>query len=893
MDFRHIWKFLKDEKEFFDTFKQYLDVPIDYNNSIYFVGLEWMADPMNLLLMLFRAKFTTMKPTQDTEYVRIKKVLDSRKLEPPFKKKEYDKYMQDFYTNQAVLYVMESSLGAKDNEFIIPSKKVANEKFKDSSQAIESIFESLYIYEGKAARYYVDIYDTITGFDVFLESGPIHVRVSGTNASCFNEENTRKIKIDDDIEIYSIDTNIQNVAEKNNSIFVDTEAEFSLNNIINKFSSFKINSNNEYFISDVAKWITSNMKTGSIVSIKNRSLSEYISNSIISLSINKTPNSLRKMVDLSKLSSHLTKVERTSILEQISFDLSQDLLDMIVPYMEKEDKDVVRKISEMLDKSHIELTSKIIRLGKETGTIRAYNKIFNYYFDLSMSLSGISNSLIPELGGMRKIINLLSISSDDVPSNVTNLEVFIGSILLKVIHIEFSSLPIFNDFLKSGIHVIKDEVSINYTGGVYGNGGNNSVDGWCFEKSNMNISIPVKRPTKIDAIKSVELLKKSLSKFIKTSNKDVEFSALMMVSLMLVPLMRKGDGPSISFVADDDILIDSFSEYIFNGIFRYAEPINTDSGYVIENMINKRGNPIVCKYSGAVTKSIDAAVKLKSSSEVISRFRSTEELTYRTNDGSIILLSRKKVSIKDTVVFNIPIYELSTGEFMIDRKSDESGVLASYFANSRNKIRVVEEKLLDDLRKRVKKGYKVKNHSYYHFFFQLLPSMVALEFLLGEDAWAFHDDIVVYKFGEENALNVKTARNIVLSSMAGKYSISELLNDEIRKSELASTYEVFFDIFMIDKIYHMAYLEKENSDLYVVAFSIKELFKKIGGDFEMTIDEFRNHIIEDSSYIKYDNACRNYRLGSNKEITITNAFFAKKDIEKSDFAAIKINKNDI
>ncbi len=163
-----LWHFIRENDAFFRKLTLDSDIIIDFKNEMFSIGDGMYADPFMLITKSFRTKFNKSGPSKDHEFTRMNKLLYPTGTKLPMARKEYDEYINFEEKNQLILYVIEEHMGAKNNTFTIPTKEYANKLYKNVSDNIEKVLSDMFIYSGRVARYYVDIYDRLSGFEVYL-----------------------------------------------------------------------------------------------------------------------------------------------------------------------------------------------------------------------------------------------------------------------------------------------------------------------------------------------------------------------------------------------------------------------------------------------------------------------------------------------------------------------------------------------------------------------------------------------------------------------------------------------------------------------------------------------------------------------------------------------------
>ena len=851
---------------------------------MFFYGELWSAEPFYLMLKMFRKKFEESAPSSDHEFTRINKILYSNNIKIPFGKREYDEYINYDNINQRILGILETTLGATSGKFIIPTKEYSNSMFKDVSKDMESILSGLFIYEGKEARYYVDIYDRLTGFEVFLDSGTIFIPVKFVEIprSAFNEDTL--VKASEKTTITIVDIKHDNIECYENIVFIPEEYTDSIRNVVKYFNSFNIVNDDTDFIMNIIESIGKLSTKDSIITVNGKLVTNFISNTLMDMYSTHGSSSIAGMIDIARVVSTMNKVNRGIIMDSIAVDISGDVVDLLKPYVNGSNDDYIIKVSELVNNKDIEFVARIVRLNGDSSSIRFYNKKLKYYKDFNVDKNGVVNELIPEMGGLRFMASYCGVNEDNVPSGFKTIEAFILNVTLKVIHGEFGNLPLFDRFYGSGVHKVGEKVVFNSRHGVVGLGGRHAFGGVLFNPSEVDVSIPKTRPSKTQAANSIKELADNFEGFIATAGDRHKLLAVLLASSSILPILSRGNKSIVSIYGAGVYTRDGIKQRIFKGCYRNANVVNTDSDFVIKTITDGSTSFIVSDLTKNTEKTLKKLASERYGTETTSRFRNTDSMTKSINTSPILVFSDNPWIIDESFVFNFPARIGSdAGSYLYDT-DDLSSTIIQYSMNSVKKIRSAEDRFLLKIRKKLNMENINSRHPYVDFFEKILPGMCLVDITGYMDAWDFHDLMYSAFFKDESIHNTMNIEKLILSLQDGSHKIEDkLFDDNLRRNQNG-------DIVAVDKIFHVSYASKDNTDNYVLLFKKREVYELIKEDIGMNFVNFSMLIDGLKSSISSDNAMRNFRIDHDRSKTPYNWYNELFGKDKDNFAALKINK---
>lgn len=884
MKFEELWLFLEENRDFFDKLAFSAEVKIDYENEKFSMGDTWSADPFYLITKLFRKKFEESSPSNDHEFTRINKILYAHGIKIPFGKREYDGYVNYENMNQRILSILETILGSYDGKFVIPTKEYSNKMFKDVSRDMENILSGLFVYEGKEARYYVDIYDRLTGFEVFLDSGSIFIPVKFIDVprSAFNED---KLTTSTDKDLITVaDILYTNSEGYENIVFIPEEYTDSIRNVAKYFNSFNIVNDNNDFIMNTIKSINTLSKKDPVITVNSEMATSYISSILIEMYLEHGSSSIAQMIDIARVVASMNKINRGIVIDAISADISGDVVDMLKTYIDGSNDDYIAKISELINNKDVEFVARIVRLNGDSSSIRFYNKKMRYFKDFNVDKNGIINELVPELGGFRFIASYCGINKDNTPSGFKTIDAFILYVILKVVHGEFGNLPLFDRFYGSGVHRIGEKIVFNAKNEVHGLSGRHSFDGVLFNASNIDVVLPKSRYTKSNASSAIDNLAERLKGFISSADNRHKLASIMIASSSIMPMLDRGNKAIISIYGAGLYTKDGFKQRIFRGCFRNANVVKTDSDFVIKDMTDGSTSFVV---SDLNNKTRDILTKLASErfgTETTNRFRNTDSTVKTINTAPLFVFSDEPWIIEESFVFNFPARVGSeAGSFLYDT-DDISSIIIQYAINNYKKVKAAEDKFVSKMRKKLNSKDLNSRHPYVDFFEKILPGMCLVDITGYMDGWDFHDMMYNVFFNDASIHNVMNIEKLILSLQNGSSKVEDKLFDsKLRMNQNG-------DMVAVDKIYHNSYVNKSDTDNFVLLFKKREVYDKIKDDININFVDFSILIDSLKSAILLDTAMRNWRVEHDKDKTLYNWYIELFGKDKDNFAAIKISK---
>lgn len=884
MNFDLFWSFIDENASFFDKLAYIACVKIDYNGKKYYIGENWNADPVYLFLYLFRRKFDDMPPSLDHEFTRMNKMLYANGIKLPFGKKEYDEYVNYENINQRILSILETVIGAKNGKFIVPTKEYSNKMFKEVSRDMETILSGIFIYEEREARYYVDIYDRLTGFEVFLDSGTIFVPVKfmDIKRSAFMEDRLRSIDTLETVIVSEIQDSMS--SDSDNKIYIAEEFPDSIYNVAKYFNSFMIDSDDIDFCISMIDSINRLSDSDPVITIGSEFAPSFMASIIIDMYLRHGSSSISRIIDIARVASTMNNINRSIVIDAISVDISGDIVELLKPYIEGSNDDYIARITELVSNRNIEFTSRIIRLNGDNSSIRFYNKEMKYYKDFNVDKNGIMNELVPELGGFRFIASYCGINNDNIPSGFNTVESFILYAILKVVHAEFASLPVFDRFYGSGIHKMGEKVVFNSKHGVYGLGGRHSFGGVLFNPSDIDVRLPKTRPTKNSASSVIKELEEKMSGFVSTADKRHTLSAILLASSSVVPILSRANKPIVAIYGAGLYTRDGLRQRIFNGCFRNSNVVNTESDFVLKTIADGSTSFIVSDLNRFTQKTLKKLASERFGTETVNRFKNTDSTVKTINTAPIFVFSEDPWLIEESIVFNFPARVSSeAGSFLYDT-DDISSILISYCMNNHKKIVAIEDKFVQKIRKKLNLKNMSSKHPYVDFFEKILAGMCLVESTGFIDGWDFHDMMYEAFFNGDNIYNAMNIEKLLLSLQNGSSKIEDKLFDETLRMNQNG------DIVAVDKVFHATYVDKEDTDNFILIFKKRDVYNIVKEDINMSFTEFSMFIDGLKNAILIDNAMRNYKLGHDKTKTIYNWYNELFGKDKDNFAAIKISK---
>ena len=888
LEISELWSFIEENESFFRKITVDSEFSIDFKKNKYAISGVSFADPFMLITRAFRHKFSKMGQSKDHEYTRISKMLYSAGTKLPLSRKEYDEQISFEDKNQAILYVIEEHMGAKDNTFMIPTKEHANSLYRNASENIEKILSDMFIYSGKKARYYVDIYDRLSGFEVHVGESSIFIpsRNKNIGRSALYEDRLRSANEDTTVTICSM-SDIDAVDRVEHMVFVSIDYPESVKNISKYFRKFDILSDDTQFASLIAKELTRNSDDSISVTINGTNSIESLYTKVIAMYLSDSTGSIPYILDIAKVIAVYTKAEREIFVSGLSPDIPEDVIAILRPYVDGNDDSHEAKISDMIDEDNIELSAKIIKSNGDSSSVLFYNKEMRYFKEFQVDRTGVINEFIPDLGGFRYISLVCGINRDKVPSGYTTIDSYIAALVLKIIQREFARLPLFQRFVSSGVHVVGEIPFFAHKSGVYGTGGRHSVDGVLVNSPKIEPAIPRAKYSKRQSNMALHKVVAESAGFITNDAKEHELFALMCVSSLISPMLQKVNKFTISVVGANKYTKEGLVHAIFKGVFRNAIPIKTDSGYVINQTVDGSSSILVVEDDKEISKSIYNISRERIREETIVRSRNSNKVFTMVNAAPLVVFTEKPWLMEDSIVFNFKPRVASSPDSILYDFEDLSGGIATYIVSNYRRIKQLEEKFISFAKKKVRTDEIVDKSAYVDFFEKIIPAMCLVELLDYRPGVDFYTDMMAVFF---NTSRIKSSIRIdkLLLRLKHKKGFMEdkLFDASLRENQKG-------DVVYVDTVFHKAYVDKENTDMYIFVFDGVEVFKKIRKEIDMSYVEFSSAIRSYEKYVDYDNSVKNWRLGSNKSKSVHSAYRENFRGIKENFFAVRISKNEI
>lgn len=888
MNMDDIWSFIEEKADFFKKISKRDDVVIDFDNHIYTIDERWFIDPFYLILFIFRKKFEESGPSSDYEFTRMSKVAYKHGVKFPFGKKEYDNYIASEVSNQGVLYVLEEHLRAENNKFIIPTKEYAESTFKNVSNVIEDILSGIFMYENREARYYIDLYDRLAGFEIFLDNGSIFIpsKDRGIKRPTLFEDRLRSVDTSSKIEIYDMSLLSDDMLSEGR-VFVSSEAPESVSNISKYFRTFDIVSEDNFYPLRILESLYTYATNEISITINGELAIDFVINYVISAYLKNKVSSIPYIVDIVKCISVMPTVDKDIFINGLKADIPSDIISVLNPYLDGNTDSHESKILKMIGSANIELCARVIRGNGDSSSIVFYNKQMKYFKEFTIDKQGIINDFIPDLGGFRFISNYCDIDRDKVPQGYSNIDTYIASLVSRVIHREFGSLPLLSGSRSSGVHFINNTPIFGHSDGVYGLNGKHSIDGILIEDSPIEIKIPKRKATKKQAALSIGEIVEASKGFITSDSEEYKYFAIMIASSLIIPLLRKSNKFVATIVGADRYIEDGLKYKLFKGVFRNSRIINTDSDFVIKKIVDGSSSILVTEYNKSIKNTITVIARERLGSEHLTRLRGSDMIRKTVNTSPLLLFTDKEIIIDDSVIFNFRPRVSNVSDSRLYSYEDESGTIASYVFANMKKLLSLEEYYIDKAKKIVKSSKIVDKNSYIDFFEKILPAMCLVEITGYMKGIRFHDDMMSIFFNTSRIRKSIKIDKMILGLTDGQNKVEDKVFDHMLRSNQAG------DLVFVDKILHRSNIELDNSDTFVFIFNTVEVFEAIRKDVDISYIEFLEALSASDGYINYDNGIRNWKMLNDKNATVFRMYKEYFNGPKDNFGAIRMQKKAI
>ncbi len=891
MKMSRIWSFIEDNSDFFKKMSKKEEINIDFKKHTYTIGDRWMIDPFFMILYIFRRKFEVSGPSSIHEFTRMNKIAYKSNIKFPFGKREYDDYVNKDTSNQRVLYTLEESIGARDNRFVIPTKEHATASFKNVSDTIENVLSGMFMYEQKEARYYIDLYDRVAGFEIFLDNGSIFIPAKDSNIErpTLYEDRLRGIDLSSRVEIFDMDM-VSSVELTRGRVFVSSDAPESVSNIAKYFRTFDISSDNSSFIFRITESLYLNTNDEISVTVGSVTAVEYAASEVIRIHLNNKNTSIPYIVDIVKCLSGVPEIEKEVFINIISSDIDRETLAIIRPYLAGNNDNHESRMLKIINSTNIELCARVIRLNGESSSIVFYNKKMKYFKEFSIDRQGMVNDFIPDIGGFRYISTYCDIDRDKIPQGYSSVDAYVTSIISRIIHREFSSLPLLGGYRSSGVHYINNTPIFGHSDGVMGLNGKHSIDGILIESSPVSIGVPKIKPSKKQIVSSMDTVVDACKGFIVSDYSEYKYFAIMIMSSVVTPLLSKSN-KFVATIVGANKYIESGLEYrVFRGVFSNARMVNTDSEYVIKKIVDGSSSILVTDDNKNTKKILRVLARERLGSEHLTRLRGSDMIKKTVNTSPILMFAKKELIIDDAVVFNFRPRVSSISDSRLYSYSDESGNISSFIFSNLKRIHVLENKFVSAAKEKVKSNNIIDKNSYIDFFEKILPAMCLVEVSGYMSGKQFHDDMMSIFFTTRRIRKSLKIDRLVLELNDGKNKVEDKVFDSILRSSQ------YGDMVFVDKIFHRSYIDNEDSDMFVFIFDIVKLYELSRSDIDISFVEFLEAAKQSDGYIGYENAIRNWKMGYDKNISVYGAYkeyFGEEKKNRDNFCAIRMQKKSI
>jgi len=891
INFDQIWDFIQENSDFFKKISKKDEIDILFDERRYIIDGRWRVDPFYMILYVFRQRFIELGPSSEHEFTRMSKMAYSYGVKFPFGKKEYDKYAEFEVKNQNVLYVIEEFLKPNGYKFKIPLKDAADKLFANVSAVIENVLQDIFMYEGHMCRYYVDIYERLSGFEVYLDNGSIFIpaRYFDVDRPAFLEDKLTNIDVKDIVTVRNID-DIDTYGESALSpgvIYLSTDSTDSISNATKYFRTFNIDCDDKQFIYSAVHSIKKSADKEVAIVVGDNDIVSFYANEILDLYSSHSSSAIPFMIDIAKSASGFNPVEKDMLLTALYKELQKDIVDIIRPYIEGGDNSDESVISELIDNGNIELCAKKVRLNGDSSSIIFYNKKMKYFKEFTIDKSGITNELIPDLGGFRFISNACGINRDKTIPGFSSVDNYIFSIVSKVIHREFSMLPIFRAKRTSGSHMLGETPVYSSSGMVFGLNGRVSKDGYIVDPNLINSPVPKVKPTKRSVVSSMKTVVDACSGYIVADKKEYESFAIMMMSSILLPFVKRANKFVASISGASEYAKDGIKYRIFNGVFRNARIVKTDYDFVIKTIIDGSTSILVTDNNNEIKKTIWTIARERFGDEQLTRSRSSDIVKTTTNTSPLLIFSDSKMVIEDSIVFDFIPRVSNYAEARLYDYDDEAGNIAHYVIHNTKKISQIEDRFVDKARKYIKEKSIVDKNAYMDFFEKILPAMCLCELTGYMPGIEFHDRMMDTFFRSARLRSNIRIDKMILSVVDGAKKVEDKVFDiDLRNSQAG-------DMVYVDKAFHRAYIDNDDTDTFVFIFDVYRLYEMIRKNTDMSFVEFYDAIRMYDGYMNAENASKNWRIGSDRKKSVYQAYKEYIGGDRDNFAAIKMSKSNI
>ena len=886
MKFNTIWSNIIEDKPFYLHLSILGNYKLDFERQIHYDmdSSSWSADPVLFIIQCFRKQdLATGEVVVADEYLSIKKYLKRRNVNIPFTRSEFNDYIISAARSNTVLSIFEDGIFSSDNKFVIPQKEEAKKILGLAYEYMISMSSDLFLYAGMTARCIVDIRDFISGFEVYTGRGNVFIPMFGTvGSSSYTRSAIRSIPIDSSIRIFEDSTD--SFPKDSGFIAVPREAIASVTEVSKYFSSFKVDSDDFEFILGVSTEISKGRDSVNIEVNNSCTVAEYMAAAILEESEKGDNLVYSSMFRTILKMSRLTLTDKEIIVSRLIEEGKKKSLSTVIAALRASPDRLSPKIRDMVLDSHIVIVSRQPASTGTGGSIKIFNTVGKYFKDIPMESKLLAKHLVPELGGFSFIERYCDITIESIPTRFKNVESFISASIVSAVHEIYQGTHTYRETLGLGSHYVDGTPVFNAGNEVYGIADRRSINGCIFRYEDVDFQVPSTKPTVKEVSSYISKIKDVSRHIFSTIDNQSDMISILLASTLVSPYLATSSRMIINATATSPYKEAELKSKVFRGVFRVARVTNIPTTERFKNMDNE--DTILTVFS---VKSRD-----QSYFQRIVRIRAIEESVLGNdsvgrksvaNFAPFFIFTENDIEFEDSVIFKFKIREDMTHDRMIIPK-DVSPFLISYVVKTANVFRRLEEDMLVIKNKKAKKMPMYLMDEYMEFFSKIVAGMILCSHTdTGYSPSEFHDimfESVFYGRSMDERVDLK--KLILEVPLSRGIVMDKIIDPEYRLDEVDDK------IAFVDKLFHVRYVDSDNSRMSVVFFSRRAMYKALQGVIDMPYAEFIRRLEGTKGYLPKKAAMNSYRVGRDRAVSVMKQFIKIHGNNREDFAALRYDE---
>jgi len=885
--FNTIWSHILDNKPFYSHLSIIGNYRLDMDNQVHYDldSSSWSADPVLFMVQCFRKYDITVGGTMAAdEYLFIKNYLLKRNVAIPFSRSEYNEYVVSVARSNTILSALENGVFMADNKFVVPSQEVAKDMFGVAYEYVTTLSSDLFLYTGMDARCVVDIYDFVSGFEVYTGRGNVFIPMYGTiESSAYVRSGIRSVSTDDTIKIFEDSSSM--LPSGDGFISVPMESMCSVSKVSKYFSSFTIDSDKFDFILGVSSEISKGRDTVSIVVNSSMPISEYMFLEIMRVSEDGDSLTYSTMFKSMLKMSSLAPVDKEMIVSMLIDAGKEKSLQSIITALRVSPDRLSPKIRDMVLDSNIVLVSRQSVTGGDGGSIKIFNKVGKYFKDIPMESKLLVKHIIPELGGFAFIERYCDITIENIPKRFKTIEAFISSSVVSVVHEMYQNTQTYKNTVGIGSHYIGGTAVFNAGNEVYGLSDMRSIDGTVLEYKDIDFQIPSTKPTLREVGEYIEMVKESVGAMFSSADGQSDALSILLVSTLVSPLLTSSSRVVINMTSSSPYREAEIKSKIFRGVYRAVSIINIASADKYSTIGGKDTIPSVFSI-----RKKDKTIFLRTI-----RIRDIEESVLGSlslgggsvvNPSPLFMFTDDEIDFEDLVMFKFKINDNMNHDRVVI-PNDVSPFLISYVIKTANVFRRIEEDMLKIRDDRVSGMPMYLIDEYMEFFSKVVAGMVLCSHSpTGYTPLEFHDILFKMNFADRSMSEKINMKELILEIPLSKGKVVDKILDSKYRMDEVDNKTAF-----VDKAFHIKYVDRDNTRISVVMFNKRVLYEYIARVTNLSYVEFVARLEKTKGYLDRVAALKSYRIGRDKSMSVMKKFVEIHGNNRDEFGAMRYDEN--